>query len=61
MGKINLNFDQKHFPQISMRYTPEEIRDQLAVMCQKLGLEVTETNMYSMAAMLESDLQHMFS
>lgn len=44
-----------------MRYTPEEIRDQLAVMCQKLGMEVTETNMYSMAAMLESDLQHMFS
>lgn len=61
MEKINLNLDPKHFPQISMRYTPEKIRDQLTVMCQKSGLEVTETNMYSMAAMLESDLQHMFS
>ena len=61
MEKINLNFDPKHFPQLTLRYSTDRLRDTLLSMCQAQGVEVTEANLYSMAASLESDLQQMFA
>ena len=60
MQKITLNLDPVHFPQINRRYTPDQIKDQLVKMCLKLKIEVNEANLHSMAANLESDLEHMF-
>ncbi len=61
MEKIDLHFDQENFPQLNMRYDPDRLWELLVNMCRKLNVEVTEANLYSMAAMLESDLQHMFA
>ncbi len=61
MKKINLYFDQEKFPQLNLRYDPDRLWDLLVNMCRKLDVEVTEANLYSMAANLESDLQHMFA
>jgi hypothetical protein len=61
MDNINLTLDPKRFPQLTMRYTEDRLRDQLVSMCQAQDLEITEKNLYSMAAILESDLQHMFA
>ncbi len=60
MEKIDLHFDQENFPQLNLRYDPDQLRDLLVNMCLKLHVEVTKANLYSMAANLESDLQHMF-
>ena len=57
---INLEFDEENFPQITSRYSNEQIKNDLIRMCEAQGLPVTEANMYSCAANLESDLEHMF-
>ncbi len=61
MEKVNLNIDPENFPQLNMRYAPDRLRDLLVKMCQGLNIEVTEANLYSMAANVESDLQHLFA
>jgi len=61
MEKIDLDFSRENFPQLTMRYDSGRLRDLLVNMCRKLDVEATEENLYSMAAMLESDLQHMFA
>lgn len=61
MEKINLCFDIENFPQLNMRYDSDRLRDLLVRMCQGLKIEITEKNLYSMAANLESDLQHLFA
>jgi len=61
MEKINLRFDIENFPQLNMRYDSDRLRDLLVRMCQGLKMEITEKNLYSMAANLERDLQHLFA
>jgi hypothetical protein len=58
MEKINLNLDSKRFPQIYMRYSPDKMWDLLIKMCQGLKIDITEANLYTMAANVERDLRH---
>ena len=60
LEQINLEFDEENFPQITSRYSNERIKDDLIRMCEAQGLPLTEINLYSCAANLESDLEHMF-
>jgi hypothetical protein len=60
METIHVNIDPENFPQLNMRYAPDRLKDLLVKMCQGLELEITEANLYFMAANVESDLQHLF-
>jgi len=60
METIHLNLDQEHFPELIKRYNMNELRDMLCEMCLKQKMDITEENLYSVAANLESDLEHMF-
>ncbi|MBP7737691.1 MAG: hypothetical protein KA369_17040 [Spirochaetes bacterium] len=61
MENINLNLDSDQFPRISTRYSQERMKELLVKMCQGLKIEVTEANLYSMAANVEKDLRHLFA
>lgn len=61
MDKISLQLDAENFPQLTRRYSEERLINTLVEMCRKSNQEVTEANLYSQAAFLESDLQAMFA
>jgi hypothetical protein len=58
--KIHLEFDPEYFPVITKQYSMARLPEVLANMCLKNKMEITETNLYSVAASLESDLAMMF-
>ncbi len=61
MENINLNLDSNKFPRISMRYSQDRMKELLVKMCQGLKIEITEANLYSMAANVERDLRRLFT
>lgn len=61
MGKNNMDLDLKSFPRICMRYSPDRMRELLVKMCRGLKIEVTEANLYAMAANVERDLRRLFA
>ncbi len=60
MENINMDLDSKHFPRLSMRYSRDRMKELLIKMCQGLKIEVSEANLYSMAAHVENDLRRLF-
>ncbi|GEM_PF-948630 len=60
MDNINLTLDPKRFPHLT-QWSEDRLRSTLSDMCQAQEMEITEKNIYSMAAILESDLQEMFA
>lgn len=58
MEKINLNTNMEEFLLLNMRYNPDRLRDLLVKMCRGLKIEITEANLYSMAANVERDMEH---
>lgn len=59
--EMKLEFHYTQFPQLTTRYTADELRDTLLRMCQSANLPITKVNMESQAAVLESDLAEMFA
>jgi hypothetical protein len=55
------SLDSKRFPQINKRFTPDRMNYLLVRMCQGLDIEVTEANLYAMAANVERDLRRLFA
>lgn len=63
MEKINIDLDPKDYPTIAKQYSEDELKETLVKMCKfhyKDG-EITEARLYSVAGMLESDLQREMS
>ena len=56
-----ISLDSKRFPQIYKRFTPDRMNNLLVRMCQGLNIEVTEANLYAMAANVERDLRRLFA
>ncbi len=56
-----ISLDSKRFPQIYKRFTPDRMNHLLVRMCRGLNIEVTEANLYAMAANVERDLRRLFA
>lgn len=61
MEKINLTLDPEQYPKITGAYSLDELKETLVKLCKLhygKDAEITEARLYSVAGMLESDLQH---
>jgi hypothetical protein len=56
-----ISLDSKRFPHINKRFTPDRMNYLLVRMCQDLDIEVTEANLYAMAANVERNLRRLFA
>ena len=57
MEKLTLELDEMDFPQVLATYGAEQAKEMAIAMCLKQNQPLTETNLYSNLANLESDLE----
>jgi len=60
MDEIILTLDKENFPFVLRQYGPEGTKKVAIDMCRARNQEITETNLYSCLATLETDLTEMF-
>jgi len=60
MEQIHLVLDKKNYPLVLRQFGPEGAKRQAISMCNAQKLEMTEENLYSCLATLESGLAEIF-